>query len=906
MTSRHLARLARDDHHHHAAQPSSFVTIGTPLPPLVGRGRDPNEGKPAWEQEVRDEQGRRRFHGAFTGGWSAGYYNSVGSKEGWTPQTFTSSRRAGTGGERREARPEDFMDDEDLAELDETRVMGSRAGYAGAGQEKSRHAEGDVLSDLLGLGKGAIPGEVDAAGEGTGLIAPPSSLGHKILARMGWKAGEGLGALVKAERRALLEGMLGLALSQVNAAVGRGGLIPPPDTPLPALTLDLDKRDSCGLGWRGGSGASAATSSSTSAQRGFDISVLEEEDEDDLADIYSSSESLSDALQRRRGKQGKQGAPPTRGDASSSTSITDSNEQRWRDGKALPPGFVLEAVIDDNNDRATIQSASHARDWFPPPQVPDGWKPDPFKVWGSAKASVPPPAPFLDTAAAAATSSSRQPQRDAAGRAQILGEAPMPGPPPSLANYMSSSTATQAATSTIPLPRLDPATARVALRDHHARLFGNDSEKQKRYVCFLERIVESSESGSEEPARMPLPPGRTVEEALAELEKFARLATKPKPTTSALSATMASRFAPARTTQGAGDVPAPTPGLYQPTPRSREESEMERKRREEEERLRAERAREEERSDEQKAAKAGLFGSGRTRRVVPFFPPKLLCKRFGVADPHPERAGPSSGEGEVREHPHAEEGEGDPFDAGPKSGEKWERSAARREIARGEARWESSRRELLSRAGERRWEDKNEGQPLATAEKEQAEEPRVVRSLEQVGLGEGDEEQLIEIERGVRPGREVFRAVFESDGEEDGNSDGEENGQEMGMERKEVDRLDRAGGEWSSKTATATATTTLPVLDEAQRPLFVPRAKTQSEADAGGAAANKRSRPRAEEGKKQKSKKAKASRGALTFDLDGEGEEEGPVAQKKAKPAEKGEKREKAAAGVRVKASDLF
>ncbi|URE29360.1 hypothetical protein MUK42_17224 [Musa troglodytarum] len=48
---------------------------------------------PLWKQEVLDEEGRRRFHGAFTGGFSAGYYNTVGSKEGWTPQTFTSSRK---------------------------------------------------------------------------------------------------------------------------------------------------------------------------------------------------------------------------------------------------------------------------------------------------------------------------------------------------------------------------------------------------------------------------------------------------------------------------------------------------------------------------------------------------------------------------------------------------------------------------------------------------------------------------------------------------------------------------------------------------------------------------------------------------------------------------------------------
>jgi hypothetical protein len=44
------------------------------------------------EDEVVDEQGRRRFHGAFTGGFSAGYFNSVGSAEGWKPAAFVSSR----------------------------------------------------------------------------------------------------------------------------------------------------------------------------------------------------------------------------------------------------------------------------------------------------------------------------------------------------------------------------------------------------------------------------------------------------------------------------------------------------------------------------------------------------------------------------------------------------------------------------------------------------------------------------------------------------------------------------------------------------------------------------------------------------------------------------------------------
>lgn len=44
------------------------------------------------DQIAVDSNGKRRFHGAFTGGFSAGFWNTVGSQEGWTPKTFKSSR----------------------------------------------------------------------------------------------------------------------------------------------------------------------------------------------------------------------------------------------------------------------------------------------------------------------------------------------------------------------------------------------------------------------------------------------------------------------------------------------------------------------------------------------------------------------------------------------------------------------------------------------------------------------------------------------------------------------------------------------------------------------------------------------------------------------------------------------
>lgn len=51
---------------------ASFVVYGTPLPPQDADVRDDGSYVPVWKQEVKDDRGRKRLHGAFTGGWSAG------------------------------------------------------------------------------------------------------------------------------------------------------------------------------------------------------------------------------------------------------------------------------------------------------------------------------------------------------------------------------------------------------------------------------------------------------------------------------------------------------------------------------------------------------------------------------------------------------------------------------------------------------------------------------------------------------------------------------------------------------------------------------------------------------------------------------------------------------------------
>ena len=64
----------------------TYVTIGTPFQPLEedeGEERRlvyAKERKPG--ETYRERRERQRFHGAFTGGFSAGYFNTVGSEAG--------------------------------------------------------------------------------------------------------------------------------------------------------------------------------------------------------------------------------------------------------------------------------------------------------------------------------------------------------------------------------------------------------------------------------------------------------------------------------------------------------------------------------------------------------------------------------------------------------------------------------------------------------------------------------------------------------------------------------------------------------------------------------------------------------------------------------------------------------
>ena len=313
-TLRH--RLERDGVPRGVNLTESFCLYGTPLPSLTKKDR--NEYKPPWEQEVYDEKGRRRFHGAFTGGWSAGYFNTVGSKEGWTPSSFRSSRTSRASATA--SRPEDFMDAEDLAEYG----IQTRDAYASTHEEPA-----DPFMRM------AVP------------EASVSRMGQSLLQRMGWKPGQGIGPLVTYDQRRYLDRLLARLHLAPRGTLddddeARRHKFPPPDTqplrpPAPAranaLQAALDRYHAPAIGAAG----------------------LDSDEEDH---VYGE-------------------APPTvLGDvpppaAARTSAAPHEGRATWSDGRPLPPGFVLAPPV----------SGPAAAVAWPQVDVPPDWTPDPRRVW---------------------------------------------------------------------------------------------------------------------------------------------------------------------------------------------------------------------------------------------------------------------------------------------------------------------------------------------------------------------------------------------------------------------------------------------------------------------------------------------------------------------------------------------
>ncbi|XP_007244933.3 G patch domain-containing protein 1 [Astyanax mexicanus] len=226
-----------------------FVTYGIPLEPLE-EDEPLRKPVPLQDQTVKDEKGRfKRFHGAFTGGFSAGYFNTVGTKEGWTPSTFVSSRQQKA--EKQNARPEDFMDEEDFGEHGiAPREITTTDDFASGRPDQIRD-KAKAISSL----SAPIPGDTLLEE----LIAPArSSIGVQLLRKMGWKDGQGIGPRLKRRQRKqdTDEKMYGCALPPTGSEESEDDdeFVPENVTFAPKDVIPVDftpKDDIHGLGYRG-------------------------------------------------------------------------------------------------------------------------------------------------------------------------------------------------------------------------------------------------------------------------------------------------------------------------------------------------------------------------------------------------------------------------------------------------------------------------------------------------------------------------------------------------------------------------------------------------------------------------------------------------------------------------------
>ena len=166
------------------------------------------------------------------------------------------------------------------------------------------------------------------------------------------------------------------------------------------------------------------------------------------------------------------------------------------------------------------------------------------------------------------------------------------------------------------VPRLEPSVASAALKGFLP--FGDNLSKQDHYRKYLEsQALLDSDVKFEPWARS----GR-YEELNKELDDFAKAARIFKP----MSGAMASRFISGSAAAAAVDMKPSEPGLRQPTMTPADEKAL----------VPAEKLEDDSHlSTAARAARNEMFGA-LTRKMTYFYPTKLLCKRFNVADPHPD------------------------------------------------------------------------------------------------------------------------------------------------------------------------------------------------------------------------------------------------------------------------------
>ncbi|KAL9029579.1 MAG: hypothetical protein Q9196_002188 [Gyalolechia fulgens] len=726
------------------AQQSPYVFYGTPLPPLDPETRDDGSYVPVWKQEVTDEKGRKRLHGAFTGGFSAGYFNTVGSKEGWTPSTFVSSRKekGKDGTTTIQQKPEDFMDDEDIANAEEARKLQTTDAFAGFGTSAEDVQGNTSAMDIL-----------KCTGE---------TMGVKLLKKMGWREGQGIGPKIWRKARTDQKDDLGGGDGEQETH-----LFAPDDSQIVSF---LRKHDRKGLGFEGegrlretdidgprtgvvkgeddqvlGIGTlsrNAKPKKKKAPARGaFGVGILNDSGSDD-DDPYTTGPKISynrvlgdDKKNKKTGITKPSANPllnnkPVFISKKKVSSKSSSNSRRCHDGHLPLDGFVL-----SSNPSSSSSITQDGR--YLPPKIPDGWKSAKTPHTMQNESSDP---RTYRSAADVAKSSTLSPK----SRAAILGETALPGKsvfdyltpdarsrivtatnnqdlPPALSEATNQSSASRSLHSLI--PALSSETAITALGRGTAGWmpYAEDLAKRARYRLYLEiRAGLRPEDTVPEKAA-----GFSTDDWVKEMQEFAHAAQIFKPMTGMMATRFTSSSSVPKLASDAPDRDAALVGT-------------------ESERSLLSKPGEKAKDPAEEAARLGMYGP-MTREVREFYPTRLLCKRFnirppahvqvdpGQVPPDPGGAGAGGG-GSGAAHPHSE-------------------GLPQRRL---ELVGKRDMDELMRERG-----DRSVSGNESTVDGEQRHDRAVV---EEKVVVDPERNEALEKER---PGEEVFRAIFGSDSEDE-------------------------------------------------------------------------------------------------------------------------------------------
>ncbi|CAE6437542.1 unnamed protein product [Rhizoctonia solani] len=696
----------------------NFCLIGTPLPSLAST-KDANEFVPVWKQEVRDEKGRRRLHGAFTGGFSAGYFNTVGSKEGWTPSTFKSSRNART--TQQVSRPEDFMDEEDLAEMRDSQKLVDTSEPAGSASQFQSSDDSSLTSALQSL-----------------TLPSADSPGAMLLRKMGWKPGQGVGPRISYARRRQQDIDAGVVPHGApEDAEASKHLFAPRDTP---VLLFRPKDNTHGLGNTGpvrlgGDVASGnKPSEGPNISAGFGLGALNDADEDDI-DVYDGA-SIS-----RTTRMAYDEIDDNDGDGySRRRPLTISSQHANRPSQNdMTRGRPVGPVSKFNDGRLVLSGYSLSEtpvgqdEWYPLPGVPQGWTADPRRVWTKFSGADGGENKAVGDAGteAEAVQETRGGWRNAPSaqeRGAQLGEPALPQAKKSVFDYLSQkdrdrllnfratagSNTPDGSQPVPPKPTVKPRIAPTTAPTAKAALLGfqpfaADPLRNARYTAYLQYHASAPPVSDPPPASLGLLPDQSAEQFNKEMEDYAKAAAIFKPVTGA----MAGRFVGGTSTI-IGGAPVVEGGLYQPTYEKKDEESTKVP------------APIEEEDPKANAARLGMYGP-LTHEVQPWYPHRLLCKRFGVRDPHPD--GPPTAPTKT-----------------------WEEEVGVAPTAPASvdlANVETKPLDAVENSG-------GEGD---------AEQDLGPRDLANVGLGD-DPHQGVDTLTYVRPAMDVFKAIFASDEEE--------------------------------------------------------------------------------------------------------------------------------------------